>query len=109
MYLRCALSTLALGAALSAVPPALADTFRCGQRLISEGMSIASIERHCGEPQSITRTQEPIVARRPNGTFYEIGIATREIWTYDRGVGKLPARLTIEEGIATTIELLSER
>ncbi len=52
--------------------------------------------------------QEPIIGRRTNGTTYDIGIATRELWTYEFGRGRFPARVTIEEGIATRIELLTD-
>ncbi len=109
MYLSHALFALTVTAAVVTGAPALADTFRCGQHLIREGMSTVAIKRRCGEPQSIERTQESVVGRRTTGTAYDIGIVTRELWTYEREWGAFPARLTIEEGVAIKIELLTER
>jgi Protein of unknown function (DUF2845) len=88
-------------------PCLLADSFRCGTNLIREGMPAAEVMEKCGGPDSVEAVSEPIMARRPNGSTYQVGIATTEYWTYDRGSGRFPARLTIKEGAVSEIELLS--
>ena len=85
---------------------ALADSFRCGPHLIREGMQAAEITDKCGEPGTVTTIQEPIMARRQNGSAFQVGVATVELWTYDRGSRAFPARVRIEEGRAKTIELM---
>ena len=89
------------------VSVAEADSIRCGAHLIQEGMAAAEIVEKCGQPTAIETVEEPIMARRPNGTTYQVGITTTEYWRYDRGPRLFPAQLTIEEGVATKIELLS--
>jgi hypothetical protein len=95
----------ALGASVFTV--ASAETFRCGNFLIREGMAATEIAEKCGEPTQREVLEEPIMATRPNGTTFQVGVTSTEIWIYDRGPGSFPARLTIDEGIARTIELLT--
>lgn len=85
---------------------ALADTFRCGANLIREGMAASAIRDECGEPASVQTIREPIMARRENGTTFQVGVAAIELWTYDLGPRAFPARVRIEEGVAEKIELL---
>jgi hypothetical protein len=87
---------------------AFADSMRCGSALVSEGMSAADVVERCGEPVSREVVEEPIMARRPNGTTYQVGVRRIEHWIYDRGARMFKAFLTIEEGIAKTIELRPE-
>ena len=102
-------SMLGLLAALALAAPAAnaADTFRCGARIIRKGLASAEIKRRCGEPQSVEHLQEPIMATRPDGTRFEVGTKTWELWTYEREYGKFPARVTVEDGVATAVELLT--
>lgn len=94
-------------AAVTIAPAALADSFRCGNYLVREGMAAAEIREKCGEPTTVETIVEPVMARRSNGTLYQTGEAVTEYWLYERGSGRFPARLTISEGRATAIELLS--
>ena len=82
------------------------DRFWCGQRLIREGMAVSEIVSRCGEPASIEVVEEPIFAWRPGGGRTQTGVAITEYWTYDRGSGRFPARLTIRDNVAERIELL---
>ncbi len=84
----------------------LADAFRCGTHLAREGMLAAEIREDCGEPDSVEIVSEPVMARRPNGSAFQVGVTTTEYWIYDRGSRRFPARLTIREGIVEKIELL---
>jgi hypothetical protein len=103
------LTPILLAAAALLPAAARADTFRCGQYVISEGLRASVIEGRCGKPQSVERQSEPVMARRANGGTYQVGTATREIWVYTRSPGQFPARLTIEGGVAKKIELVTER
>lgn len=94
--------------AFTLVAPSRADSFRCGSNVIHEGMSTVAVRKRCGEPQHIERVQEHITGRRGNATGYDVGVALRELWTYDLGRGRFPARLTIEEGVAVRVELLTK-
>jgi Protein of unknown function (DUF2845) len=87
----------------------LADSFRCGTYVIREGLPLAEIVAKCGQPESVETVEEPIMARQPDGSLLQVGTTTREYWTYDRGSGKFPARLTVKGQIATEIELLSRK
>lgn len=96
------------GAALCAVfsVPAAADSFRCGTYLIREDMPAAEIAEKCGPASSVETVEEPIMARGANGAAHQIGVASKQYWTYDRGPGSPSMRLTIEDGIAKRIETL---
>jgi len=84
------------------------DAFWCGTRLIREGMGVADIVARCGEPAAIRRVEEPIYGWRGRDRV-KIGVWVVEYWTYDRGSRRFPARITVEEGIATEVALLSRR
>jgi hypothetical protein len=100
----------ALLATVCASPlPTLADSFRCGNYLVTEGMTAAAIEERCGKPQRVEHVEEPIRARRANGSSYRVGTAVHEFWTYERAPGQFPARVRIEDGKAKKIELITER
>jgi hypothetical protein len=89
--------------------PTLADSFRCGNHLVTEGMTAAAIEKRCGKPQRVERVEEPIFVRRANGTSYRVGTAAHEFWAYERAPGQFPARVRLEDGKAKKIELITER
>ena len=97
-----------LAAAFGLPQIATADTFRCGNYLVSEGLTAGAIEERCGKPQRVERVETPVFARRPNGSSYRVGTAVHEIWTYDREPGQFPARIRIEDGKAKKVELVTE-
>jgi hypothetical protein len=84
--------------------PALADTLRCNSSLIQEGDTAGSVAEKCGEPSSKETFTEPVYARRQNGTTYEVGTTSKEVWRYKRGPGKFPAVLTFEKGVLKKLE-----
>lgn len=97
------LSALSLAAGLAHAQP---NAFWCGTQLIREGMAAAEVIERCGEPASVERIEEPIFARNVSGGAHQIGVKRIELWTYDRGAGRFPARITVEDGVATEVELL---
>lgn len=70
-------------------------------------MPASEITEKCGVPDSNEKIEVPIRARRPNGSTYQVGVSVMEYWTYDRGPTHFPVLVTIEEGTAKGIELLS--
>jgi hypothetical protein len=90
--------------AAAAALPAHAETLRCGNSLIAEGVMMAEVMQKCGEPDSRTQVSEPIRARYPNGNSYVVGTTTQELWHYQRRNGQFPADLTFEGGVLKRID-----
>ena len=84
-----------------------AETIRCGNDLIVEGTPTAIIRDKCGEPTSIDSTSQPVYARHADGTTYQVGVETVDFWFYDFGSRRIPVRMTVRDGIAEKIELVS--
>ncbi|HEV7716602.1 MAG TPA: DUF2845 domain-containing protein [Steroidobacteraceae bacterium] len=87
-----------------ATTPAFADSLRCGSSLIMEGDTAGYVADKCGEPSSKQTYSEPVYARRQNGSTYEVGTTTRDVWRYKRGSGQFPALLTFEKGVLKKLE-----
>ena len=87
-----------------AAGPAFADTLRCGNSIISEGATQGYVQDKCGVPESKQTYTEPVRAIRPNGTSYEVGTTSKDVWRYKRGSGSFPAVLTFEKGVLTKLE-----
>jgi len=102
---RLILLSLALLAGTIALP-SRADTLRCGSKLIQVGATRGEVIAKCGEPDFVENVEEPVRARRPNGTVAIVGTASREIWTYRRAPGKFPAVLTFDGGTLKSIEFI---
>jgi hypothetical protein len=94
-----------VAAAVCFALPAGAETLRCGNSLISEGVTQAEVLQKCGEPDNKLETSEPVYSRYPNGNTYQSGTTTRQIWHYQRGSRQFPADLTFEGGVLKKIEL----
>jgi len=90
--------------ATSAAGPALAETLRCGSSLIQTGASAGFVMEKCGAPDSRETFTEPVMARRLDGTAYEVGTTTQDIWRYKRRSGQFPAVLTFEMGVLKKLE-----
>lgn len=86
--------------------PASADTLRCKGKLISVGDTKGEVLAKCGEPTFVENIDEPVRARRPNGTTYIVGTSSKEIWTYKRAPGQFPAVLTFDAGELKSIEFI---
>ena len=87
-----------------AAAPAWADTLRCGSSLIKEGDTQGYVQDKCGEPDSKQTYTEPVYARRDNGSTYEVGTTSRDVWRYKRSSGSFPAVLTFEGGVLKKLE-----
>jgi len=97
--------------ALAAAGAARADSFRCGNKLVTDGDPAGKVLALCGEPSAIRRTE---ILRRPmywigGRPFYyseEPVLVAVEFWTYNLGPNKLMRRLRLEDGIVVEIETL---
>jgi hypothetical protein len=96
-----AITALVLAAAAT---PALAETLRCGSSLIKEGDTQGYVQDKCGEPESKQTYTEPVLAQRENGTSYQVGTTSRDVWRYHRSNGSFPAVLTFEKGVLKKLE-----
>jgi len=102
-----ALAVIAVG--LLASSAAVADGFRCGTKLVTEGASRAEVAHKCGEPTDVRNSRS--VFRRPvvwnYGRPYYVGddyIEIQvEIWTYNLGPNQLMRRFRVEDGLVTEI------
>ena len=75
-----------LAGVLVLAAPAATESFRCGQWIVSEDVSVAELLQRCGEPTS--KTSETIDVYGPSasgGGRVKRGTTTVEKWTYDRG------------------------
>ena len=99
MLVLSGLGCLAMAAAL----PAWAETLRCGSSLIQEGATQGFVEEKCGAPDSKDTYSEPVRVRRENGTSFENGTVTQDVWRYRRGQRSFPAVLTFEGGVLRRI------
>lgn len=95
-------------AALALLPGiALADSMRCGSRIVKDGDTIDKVLDVCGEPAKMERTW---IQRAPQyelgGTYYSFP-GTEDVpvdqWTYDFGPNKLMRRVRIVGGIVVSI------
>jgi hypothetical protein len=84
--------------------PAFADTLRCGSSLVQPGATMGFVEEKCGAPKSKETFTEPVMGRHPNGTTYEAGTTSKDVWRYQRGHGAFPAVLTFEKGVLKKLE-----
>jgi hypothetical protein len=96
------------GAALALIllaTPAAADSFRCGQRIATEDMTVEELLEACGEPTS--KTVEVIDVFGPNvhgAGNVKRGESTIEKWTYDFGPQTFDMVVTIEDGVIKSME-----
>ena len=86
----------------------LADSVRCGSKLITEGDTIGEVQQYCGEP---TETKRTWITRQPRFEYggQEIPFEGSEdvpvdLWTYDFGPNKLVRRIRFIAGKVDSIE-----
>jgi hypothetical protein len=91
---------------------ALADGFRCGTKLVTEGASRTEVAQKCGEPTDV-RTSRSVFRRpaiwgygRPIFVGEDLIEIPVEIWTYNLGPNKLMRVLRFEDGIVVDIDTL---
>jgi hypothetical protein len=89
---------------------ALADSMRCGSRIVKDGDTIGTVLEVCGEPARQERTW---IERSPQ---YELGdqfysfpgteFVPVDLWTYDFGRNKLMRRVRFIDGrVVSIVEL----
>ena len=81
------------------------DSWRCSNVLVSRGDALAKVRDKCGEPSARETVTEPIYARNANGGTRQIGVAERELWTYEAS-NRIPVRVTFEEEKVVRIEYI---
>ncbi len=84
-------------------------SLRCQGRLIEVGDSAAAVTALCGEPSRRIVTEVPVRAGTVTGFTRFIGFTTSEQWIYDRGWGKFPAVLHVDDGRIQRIDYLPRR
>src|SRR5262245_23215647 len=81
------------------------DTFRCGSKLVTTGLTQEEVLARCGEPAKRATEEVPVWVRNANGSTRQNGTTKVERWTYDRGNTQFPAVLEFQEGKLKSIEL----
>ena len=92
-------------AALLVAAPAGADSFRCGQRIATDEMSVEELLEACGEPTH--KSVEVVDISGPNvhgAGNVKRGTSTIEKWTYDRGSQSFDMVVTIVDGVIKGID-----
>ena len=100
---------LAMIGVLVAPVASQAEPIRCGTGLIQEGATALEIREKCGEPTTVERTSTPVYELLTDGTRYQVGVVPVDYWYFDFGTRQFPVRMTIKDGIAEKIELLTRR
>ena len=96
---------LAVVAILAIARPAVAEGFRCGQRIATPDMTVAELLEACGEPT--TKDVEIVDVYGPNAQGagnIKRGTVTVETWTYDRGPQASAMVVRIEDGTIKKME-----
>lgn len=105
MSCRNAIVTFTALTAFLLAPAAGPDSFRCGQRIATEDMTVEELLEACGEPA--TRTVEIVDIYGPNvhgAGNVKRGTSTIEKWTYDFGPQTFDMVVTIVDGRIQGIE-----
>jgi hypothetical protein len=86
----------------------MADSIRCGSRIITRGSSSAELTAFCGDPAQVTKSSSYVGGvRGADGVDYGTsGEIVVEIWTYNFGPNQLMERVRIENGIVAQIDSL---
>ena len=90
---------LALAAILGTAPaPSLAgSSWRCGNRLVSDGDEISEVARKCGEPTFRTTSVEFVTVHPSPGVEVTRAVPV-EVWTYNRGPREFVRYLSFRQG-----------
>jgi hypothetical protein len=105
------LGPLLAAASLALAAPGIADTMRCGNRLVVDGDTAGKLRSLCGAPAAITRST---VLRVPllwlNGRAVRVGYGAVEVpvetWEFNFGPNRLIQRVRIVDGLVTDIDTL---
>lgn len=96
--MRIILATIVL---LAGYGLSLADSLRCGDRIVSTGATGAEVALVCGEPYWKERREERYVEKIRDGK--RVLSRAVEEWTYNFGPSSFIALLRFEEGLLTAI------
>jgi len=78
---------------------ARAETFRCGNWIVSSDLTVEELLKKCGEPTTQkTEVKDVMVRNRDHGLMTKQGETVIETWTYDRGTQAKPMVVTIIDG-----------
>lgn len=93
------------------VAPALADTVRCGDKLVYEGDTTARVEARCGKPAQISYSsilKVPTYWRgdRPYRLTDQAVQIPVETWIYNFGNRRFMRKLRFEDGVLVEISTL---
>jgi Protein of unknown function (DUF2845) len=91
--------------------PTLADTLRCGNKLVYEGDPLAKVEARCGQPAQISHSS---ILKFPtiwhHGRLYQLSDREEsvpvETWIYNFGPRQFMRKLRFEDGLLVEIEVL---
>jgi len=91
--------------------PAMADSIRCGNRLVVDGDTVGKLRSRCGDPAVISRStvlHPPViwVNGRPLRTGFAAVEVPVETWEYNFGPRRLIQRVRIEDGLVVSIDTL---
>jgi uncharacterized protein DUF2845 len=88
---------------------AMAQSFRCNDKIISEGTSRAKVAALCGDPAQID--QQPVLYRaiapagRRSGLTLDTTVQIQvEVWIYNFGPDRLMQRVRFEDGYIVRID-----
>lgn len=85
--------------------PVHAESFRCGQRIATEDMTLEELLEACGEPTR--KAVEVVDVYGPNvhgAGNVKRGTSTIEKWTYDFGPQTFDMVVTIVDGVIQSME-----
>ena len=88
-----------LAIAVTLPPSVMADSYRCGRKLIRTGDSSVQVLRVCGQPEARDRGQAKV---RVNGIAKSVSV---QRWHYRQGARSLPRIVNIHRGRVVSIEV----
>lgn len=100
MTLRRPLAALLVLPCLLATTDAIADSYRCGRKVIRTGDPVSAVLRNCGDPRHKARGRETL---RLNGVQKEVAV---EHWYYRNSRRSLERAVAIYRGHVVSIEVI---
>ena len=89
------------------------EPLRCGAQSVTEGDTNLDLAQRCGQPKSVEQAQgrpfaRPVFDPVKNRHVLQFEPRPYQVWTYDQGPDRPPARIRIENGLITRIDLEPE-
>lgn len=85
------------------------DSFRCNNRIIDVGASLAYVMSVCGEPAVHSSHAVPVRSRNFRGFSFISGFSSSDQLIYYRGWGRFPVELDFDAGTLRQIHYLPHR